>query len=391
MNVLICSSNGDVSGASLSMLRLARHLRDDLNINVSISVPCNGEIEKMAIDEGIPNHIVREVRWTWAVPYGECAPIKSRIGLLVKKAINRKAIRQFKYILKQEKIDIVHINTLTCHCAAVAANELGIPVVWHIREFLEEDIGVYFWDKEYAYELIRKSKRIIAISQSIFDKYSKCLVSDRIVKVLNGIDATIYGVEDHKLFNDKNIHIAIIGMVKEAKGQLELIRALGLLYSKGVSNFIVEIVGSGDLEYIEKLKETAKQCGISEKVIFLGQIKDVRSILKKTDIACVCSKMEAFGRSTVEAMMAGCLVIGANTGGTVELISDGDTGLLYQQGNVNSLADKIALAVENFEYARCMAAKGNKIAREQYSSYNNAYIISRIYSEVKGEVERQNK
>lgn len=388
MNVLICSSNGDVSGASLSMLRLARHLRDDLDINASISVPCDGEIEKMAKDEGIPNYVVKEEMWTWAVPYGECAPAKSCIGLLVKKTINRNAIRKFKDILKRENIDIVHINTLTCHCAAVAANKLGIPVVWHIREFLEEDIGVYFWNKKYAYELIQKSNRIIAISQSIFDKYSKCLMSDKIVKVLNGIDVTKYGVKDHKIFSDKNIHIAIIGMVKEAKGQLELVRALGILYNKGFRNFVVEIVGNGDLEYIKKIKETAKKCGIYEKIIFLGQIKDVRSILQKTDIVCICSKMEAFGRATVEAMMAGCLVIGANTGGTVELISDRDTGLLYQQGDVNSLADKIVLAVSNFECARHIAAKGNKIAKKQYSSYNNAYIISRIYSEVKGEVER---
>lgn len=382
MNVLICSSNGDVSGASLSMLRLAKHLRDELNINVSVSVPCEGDIQQIAQKEEIPCYFIKEVRWTWAVPYGEKPPIKSQVGLILKKEINRKAVKKFKIILKDNNIDVVHINTLTCHCAALAAHELGIPVVWHIREFLEEDIGVYFWDREYAYELINKSDKIIAISQSIFEKYAKHFSRYKLIKTLNGIDEKTYGIENHRIFDDANIHLAIIGMVKEAKGQLDLVRALGILNKKGIKNFTLEIVGSGDEAYIYKIKHTIAELNISDKVSFTGQVSNVKEVLQRTDIACICSKMEAFGRSTVEAMMAGCLVIGANTGGTAELINNEETGLLYQQGNVESLADKIAFALKHPDVSQSIAKNGNLIARNRYSSYSNACEIAKVYSEI---------
>lgn len=50
------------------------------------------------------------------------------------------------------------------------------------------------------------------------------------------------------------------------------------------------------------------------------------------DILCMCSDREAFGLSTVEGMLSGCLIIGTNTGGTTEILEDGTTGLLYAQG-----------------------------------------------------------
>ena len=43
----------------------------------------------------------------------------------------------------------------------------------------------------------------------------------------------------------------------------------------------------------------------------------------------MCSKHEAMGRVTVEAMFYGCPVIGFNGGGTAEIIQDGKTGYLF--------------------------------------------------------------
>jgi hypothetical protein len=55
----------------------------------------------------------------------------------------------------------------------------------------------------------------------------------------------------------------------------------------------------------------------------------------------MCSRLEAFGRVTVEAMLCKKPVIGANTGGTLDIVKDGKNGLLYQFGNVSDLKKKI--------------------------------------------------
>lgn len=72
-----------------------------------------------------------------------------------------------------------------------------------------------------------------------------------------------------------------------------------------------------------------------------------RALLRRADAILMCSKREAFGRVTVEGMLAGKPVIGANSGGTLELIQDGITGLLYTSGDPKALAEKIRYLYEN--------------------------------------------
>jgi glycosyltransferase involved in cell wall biosynthesis len=56
----------------------------------------------------------------------------------------------------------------------------------------------------------------------------------------------------------------------------------------------------------------------------------------------MCSRCEAFGRVTVEAMKLGLAVVGSNTGGTLDIVQHDVNGLLYEAGDVQDLARKIA-------------------------------------------------
>lgn len=80
-------------------------------------------------------------------------------------------------------------------------------------------------------------------------------------------------------------------------------------------------------EYTEKIKRIATELGVRDRVFFDGLVEDMASVWAQTDIAVVPSPFEAFGRCAVEAMMAGCLVIGNSTAGTAEIIAE-EAGLL---------------------------------------------------------------
>ena len=96
----------------------------------------------------------------------------------------------------------------------------------------------------------------------------------------------------------------------------------------------------------------------------------------------MCSQSEAFGRVTVEAMMSGCLVIGANAGGTMELISDNVTGLLYTSGDYSDLAEKIKFALKYPEKMRVIAKHGQNKMLNEMTAQNNASRINEIYREI---------
>ena len=53
-----------------------------------------------------------------------------------------------------EKIDIVHLNTSYIYVPAQAAIKCDVPVIWHLREFLEEDQSKRIWNRKKGYQLI---------------------------------------------------------------------------------------------------------------------------------------------------------------------------------------------------------------------------------------------
>jgi glycosyltransferase involved in cell wall biosynthesis len=133
------------------------------------------------------------------------------------------------------------------------------------------------------------------------------------------------------------------------KGQDEAIKALSEIVRRGVDAHLF-IVGGEDRVFTRALHKQVRDCGLGHRVTFTGYVNEPMQFIRMADVVLVCSRWEAFGRVTVEAMLAGKPVIAtANSGGTAELIEEGKTGLLYERGNHIELADKIQYLYENPE------------------------------------------
>ena len=83
-----------------------------------------------------------------------------------------------------------------------------------------------------------------------------------------------------------------------------------------------------------------------KNVIFHGFVDDMRGLRKQIDVEVVPSVSEAYGRVTLEAMLAGHPVIAANAGASVELVDEGRHGLLFENHDAASLAEQMHLAME---------------------------------------------
>ena len=83
-------------------------------------------------------------------------------------------------------------------------------------------------------------------------------------------------------------------------------------------------------------------------ILFYRYTKELQAMRSNSSMVLVCSKREAFGRVTAEAMMSGKIVIGSNRGGTRELIgANKERGYLYTWNNPKELAQKIQFAISN--------------------------------------------
>lgn len=198
----------------------------------------------------------------------------------------------------------------------------------------------------------RYTDTFVCISNSIYEHYS--YLDNRKKRVIyNGVEKSHYSPKEYII--GEKIRFLISGRIEKAKGQDIVIEACKELIRRRITNFTVYLAGKGNMNIPESL---------SSYVYLLGQVSDMPALRKKCNIELVCSLAEAFGRSTVEAMLSGNPVIGSESGGTKELIKDGEDGLLFKPGDYMDLANKMEFFIKNsnaIEYFGLSAQKKRMI------------------------------
>ena len=284
--------------------------------------------------------------------------------------------------LKREKFDLVYTNTRLPFVGAKIAKCLNIPHIIHIREFGSTRP---IWGKWNYARIAKMSKKIIVISNALYSKIVSDVDSSKLVMIHNGIDSDM-NVPCHEVFNGNVINMILTGRIVPDKGHMDAIKALEILNNEESikKKYILHIVGSPNksLEwYFNDLKKYIADHGLQEYVVFHGEINDMQSIRKEMDMELVCSICETFGRVTVEGMRNGLLVIGSNTGGTVEIINDDVTGLLYQQGDPVDLASKISFAVDNNDMTKRIIKEGYLFSQQHFTCEENVEKIYQVFNE----------
>ena len=219
--------------------------------------------------------------------------------------------------------------------------------------------------------------QIICVSNAVECKYKTQYNLTQIRTIYNGIDRTPFTRNQNEKLDSEKVRILISGMINEAKGQIQAVKAVNQLILRGLDNIELFIAGNGD---VQELQKSSMQ--FSEHFHYLGQVADMASLRKKMDLELVCSRCEAFGRVTAEAMMSGIPVIGSNTGGTPELINDGNTGFLYKYNDIDDLAEKIEILVKNRELRVKIGINAHKYAEEHFLIDNCVCNIEKVYDEM---------
>jgi glycosyltransferase involved in cell wall biosynthesis len=133
------------------------------------------------------------------------------------------------------------------------------------------------------------------------------------------------------------------------------------------------VLGVGPDE--EKLKALAKEKGVENRVMFIGQVDHsvMPKYLKISDVFTRPSRSEGFGNSFIEAMAARIPVVATPAGGIVDFLFDPDktpdkepTGLLAEIDNPKDLAKQLERALSDEELLADIIPRAQKMAREKY-------------------------
>lgn len=378
--LFVATDNNAASGAFRSLVTLAQLVRDQQGYDPIVVLPYPGTGTALLDEVHIPHVMILSVMW--GIIPNEGVHIAKRISTSLWR--NHFAVSRIVKVIQQQEVDLVHVNTTYGYVGALAAKKAGVPLVWHLREFVEEDRGASLWHRPTCNQLIASADRVIAISNSIQKKYAKFIPATRLTRIYNGIDTRRFCRAGRRIQTRGLCTFILLGAFDGHKGHFEFCRACAAIAARGVKDFQIWFVGDGQDNVRQECATILEKAGLAERVTYWGFQSRPEDYLEKADIAFMCSRAEAFGRVTVEAMLTGCLVIGANTGGTQELIQDGKTGLLFdfKSGESPDLAEKMIYALEHRGEMAEIALAGQKVMAETMTAERNADEVARVYAEL---------
>jgi glycosyltransferase involved in cell wall biosynthesis len=351
MKICFVGHSSRKGGADLVLIETIEALQAK-GIECRVLLPNQGELCTELDRIGVPFSIISYAHWMTRGKVPFFRRLKAALNIAAKTIIATWKILRWE-------CDVVYTNTATICVGALAARLLFRPHIWHLHEFGMEDQGLSFlFGNRFSLALINRfSSRCICVSRALSKKYGGLFLDPSIITVIYPSMHRALAAQSGNTYQDPllfkrsvRFRCMIVGALIEGKGQEESILALAYLKQRGIDAELI-ILGEGLHGYRRHLQELILEHDLMCRVYFGGWVDDSIAAMKSADAVLICSKCEAFGRVTIEGMVAGKVVIGARCGATVELIEDGINGLLYNAGDPNDLANKIMYLYENRDVA----------------------------------------
>lgn len=373
MNVLYFTNTISMYGANNSLIDMIEKLKEQ-DINICVAIMEKGNIKAELRKRGIKTYII---------PYKPCASVSGAVSYSqkVKNLWNNiRCMPRIREIIVQNHVDLIHSNASNVDIGALASLIYGIPHIWHIRELLYDDYRIEYDFPMISKFLLNRADKIIAISYYVRERRK---LGKNSVVMYNGFNLDKYKISKENLFPTNELHILYSGLISKQKGIIDIVKAIKLLVKKGHKEIKLFITG-GENPYWLKVKEYIENNRLTPYIQFYGFQSDLKPYRRWADIGVVSSRCEALGRVTIENMLGEVLVIGTKSGATKELIHDGNTGFLYESGNIEQLAKIIEYIGQNKADAEKIVRNAQEYAVKNFDSENYVNKLLDIYRECAG-------
>ncbi len=377
LRVAFITHYAELYGANLSLLNLTEGLAS-YGVKARVIAPEQGDLVGELARRGIPAAVLP---FEWWVSTRRTLP-----GVAARLLWNTRRLHSFTAQITAWGCDLVYSNSSVFAIGAMAAARLGLPHVWHLREFGWKDYALL---PDFGQHLSRLGYR--SADAMIF--VSRALRRTVLGASLPASSHVIYnGVASEAAFDERRraavslrgrrqpFTFVLVGRFRASKGQAVAIRAFARLAAAHPAVRLILVGGAGqtgEQGYFDQCRALAGQLGVADRVEFWGYIHDPERAFLEADVALMCSRNEAMGRVTAEAMSACRPVIGFDGGGTSELIDPGRTGLLYR-GGADALAACMARYVEAPELAWQHGLAGWQVARRRHSTEAYAAQVHQV-------------
>ncbi|GAC1326834.1 MAG: hypothetical protein NVSMB2_26280 [Chloroflexota bacterium] len=396
IDVLAVHQGGGVGGAPVSLLKLLSRLdRRAFGPRVIFTEP--GAILTYAADLDVP---ARTVSTGGAFFYSAHAQLSARTIAQFLRTFPS-AVDAGQRVLREQRPDLLHLNTSVLLAWAAAARRERVPVVWTVREVLGPNPRLRKWHARF---IVQHARRVVAISDAVRACFP---VSTHVDRVYNAVDLSEFRLPSLEATWSARSELGVplgapaimaIGSVQRVKGHWLLLDAMRQLPA---NTHLVLVTGGMPAEYatstrgrvkralkipldsLDALRRDAAAAGLADRIHVTGFRRDVARALAAADVLAFPSlAAEGFGRPIIEAMALARPVVATDVGPSGELLGP-DAGLLVPP-RPDALAQALGTLIADSALRARLGTAGRARVASLFDLDHHVASMATIYREAVG-------
>lgn len=286
-------------------------------------------------------------------------------------------------IIKREKPAVIHVHNfkdafVAAYAKVLSGSNAKLILSRHLVKRSKTG-ALYTW-------LYGKLDKIVFVSHLAKEEFllSKPQIkSSKIAVVHNSINTLktekTTDIREKYQIGKTAVILVFTGRIVDGKGLDVLLDAVEMVREL---DFKLLILGAGSKEYTDKIDHKIAESGLTDKVLLVGFVDNVSSVIAQADIGILPSVLrESFGLSVIEFMEQGKVVVTTNNGAQPEFVADGVNGYLVPPSDAEAIADKLRLLISDEELRNRIGKQAMRDFTEKLS-YDKFY--EKIYALYKG-------
>jgi len=381
MRVLYVNHTAEVSGAERSLLSLLAALPD--SVQPWMATP-PGRLQAAVEDLGI--HTTTIVGTAGSLRLHPLHTPRTLAELSV-------AALQVRRAARRHRAELVHANSIRAGIALGLGRPSPAATVVHVRDCLPPGLLTTA-----TMRLIAATATTVVANSHYTARSVRAAAPGAHVEVVhNPVDlerwdpARIDRAQARAGLGEAGRRELLLGVVAQLspwKGQDTAIEALRQLREKGVDAHLL-LIGSAKFvasatrfdndAYVAGLRARVADCGLEDRVSWLGEREDVPELVRALDILLLPSEEEPFGRALIEAMALGVPVLATNVGGPPEIVEDGREGYLLPPHEPAAWAQAVRRIAESADRGLEMGRAGRRRVEREFTASHHVAAMLAVY------------
>jgi len=270
-----------------------------------------------------------------------------------------------------ERLEVLHVHYAIPHAiSAFLAKQILHCDLKVVTTLHGTDITLVGRDESYLPITkfgIEASDGVTAVSRWLKDETAVNFATDKEIEVIpNFVDPDRFHHDRGNLFHlfdvvdDKLLcHVSNFRPVKRIMDVLAI-------FERVAQKIPSRLIMVGDGPDRSKAEAFCRDHHLRDRVFFLGNVPNLEEVVGSADVFLLPSDAESFGMAALEAMASEVPVIGTRTGGMPEVVIDGESGYLFQVGDVDAMAECAIEILSNDELRRKLGKQGREVAVERF-------------------------